>query len=77
MRYNPVYKCRMCGKTFKDENVSGDDSCMIPVLAGIVIDVHSHPKYGSTIALYTQHEHKDGTYGIADLQGFQEESRQQ
>ena len=75
MRYNPVYKCRMCGKIFKDESMSGDASCMMPILSGIVINGHSHPKYGGTIALYTQHEHEDGTYGISDLQGFQKDTK--
>lgn len=37
MRYNPVYKCRMCGEKYTDKSTSGDGKCIIPVLAGIEI----------------------------------------
>ena len=75
MRYNPVYKCRMCAKTYKDESMSADASCMMSILSGIVINGYSHPNYGNAITLYTQHKHEDGTYGISDLQGFQEDTK--
>lgn len=75
MRYNPVYKCRMCGEKYIDESTSGDGKCIIPVLAGTEITGSSDVKYGHIVSMYSHHKHKDGSYGIADLQGFKEEDK--
>lgn len=34
-----------------------------------------HVKYGHIVSIYSHHKHKDGSYGIADLQGFKEEDK--
>lgn len=75
MRYNPVYKCRMCGEKYTDKSTSGDGKCIIPVLAGIEITGSSDVKYGHIVSIYSHHKHKDGSYGIADLQGYKEEDK--
>lgn len=35
----------------------------------------SDVKYGHIVSIYSHHKHKDGSYGIADLQGFKEEDK--
>lgn len=75
MRYNPVYKCRLCGKKYQDYSISGDDKCILPVIASLALKGYSPPEYGAEVSMISIHKHRNGSYGLADLQGFKEDKK--
>lgn len=58
-----VYKCRMCGQVFTNGNITCLATCTDPYEV-------IYMKYRDSKHDIVSHEHSDGTYGVADLIGF-------
>lgn len=67
--YQGIYKCRVCGRTFTCGKKYTEAGAIEKIASVSTILVLSPNDLG-----YTAHCCKDGSYGIADLQGFKKVS---
>lgn len=73
MEYNPIYKCRLCGETYKTGITTGEkmaERCMIELVCGIRGTVAMAPSMTTTH--YCGGDHA-GSLGLADFQGWKAE----
>lgn len=68
--YQAIYKCRLCGEEFIN-GATGDENTAMACVCGITSKEYFYPK-GSAIGLHRVdcHNCKDGSFGLADFQGF-------
>lgn len=67
--YQAVYKCRLCGEKLTERTVSEDEARSI----NAALNVYGHTRYiNCDMNLFKNITHacEDGSYGIADFQGF-------
>lgn len=69
-KYEAIYKCRLCGELFGD-GFAGEDIAYMSVSTLVAFN---EPK-NETITNITKHHRnihtcKNGSYGLADFQGF-------
>ncbi len=67
--YKAIYKCRLCGKIFPKQEINGKDMELL------IFDVmHFGSTQGdigaNTVWKESSHNCPDGSFGIADFQGF-------
>ena len=68
--YIGIYKCRLCGEVFVcGKPYTEDESLKKIVKSSTIFPLFPHDKG------YTAHGCKDGSLGIADLQGFKKLSK--
>lgn len=67
MMYQAVYKCRLCGEEFKG-CVTGNENIAMVETINAASGIKSTQPLAPRIIEY--HYCKDGSYGIADFQGF-------
>ena len=65
--YAAVYKCRLCGKTFKNGVASTGRAAGI---AGRLTNENSFTQGGVHGSRYAIHNCDDGSLGFSDFQGF-------
>lgn len=67
--YSAVYKCRLCGEVFSTREFDKDTARF--ACTGLAIAEHIPDQYtGFHLFRNLEHFCKDGSYGIADIQGF-------
>ena len=71
--FRGIYKCRLCGECFETITTGREDIALESV-SGVAYDGKWYPEVGG-IGVYLRNFHhcKDGSWGIADFQGFKKE----
>lgn len=71
--FHEIYKCRLCGESFEFSVTESRDTALKAV-AGTAYDGKWYPE-GGGIGVYMHQFHacKDGSFGIADFQGYKKE----
>lgn len=70
--YQAIYRCRLCGEEFSENKVDETMAFGITVALGCgAAESFDIPSMNTIIYKTTTHECKDGSYGLADLQGLQ------
>lgn len=71
--YKAIYKCRLCGKAFMGE-VTGNETVARDAVIGVVTCGEFYPeRCGIGLHRYYPHWCDDGSFGMADFQGFRKE----
>lgn len=71
--FHAIYKCRLCGESFTDVSTGDEELATCSVFA-----LMSHDKYypkgcGLGIHRYLPHHCSDGSWALADFQGYKKE----
>ena len=68
-----IYKCRLCGECFESVATGSKDTALKSV-AGAAYDGKWYPEGGGIgVYMHDFHSCKDGSFGIADFQGYKKE----
>lgn len=71
MEYKAIYKCRLCGETYRSGTTTGRDiahACMVELNLGLVGTVALAPTMTETHNCGGDHA---GSLGLADFQGWE------
>lgn len=68
--YQAIYKCRLCGEKFVHCE-TGDLTAMALTVALATTGKTEHVRCNGNLHRHIPHNCKDGSYGMADFQGFQ------
>lgn len=69
--YQAIYKCRLCGEEFSGEKVNETTAFRATIAFGCgAAKSFDIPFMNTTIYKKNMHDCKDGSYGLANLQGF-------
>ena len=67
MEYKAIYKCRLCGRTYRSGETTGQaiaEAHMVDMTTGLVCTIPNAPR------LLDRHPCGGGTIGLADFQGW-------
>lgn len=67
--YKAIYKCRLCGEEFED-CTTGEPLAMALTMALAINGTTKHVRYNGNLHNHIVHNCKNGSYGMADFQGF-------